>query len=142
MLDAAGGPEQKTARLGFVFDQHAHDVAAAGNADPEDKNHGSGVPSDDVIHLPKYFVTEERMPFTTREVLTPEGRVTLANKRYISPVYRKTLGPLAAVAALLMNPLGGWRPNDAEAMTLYEGDECKRRKMETAELMKLDALSE
>jgi hypothetical protein len=141
MLHAAEDSEQKTARLGFVFDQQAHDAAIA-RRHAEQEKHDASAQADDVIHLPKYYVTEERMPFTTREILTPEGRVALANKRYISPVYRKSLGPLSAIASLLMNPLGGWRPNDPEAMALYEDDERLRRKNETKELMRLEALKE
>ena len=139
-LGAAEGSDQKIDRLGFAFDQHAHDVAVA--AVLEKQNTGSLEQADDIIHLPKYIVSEKRVPFVARDILTPEGRVTLAEKRYISPVYRKTFGPLSAIAGLLMNPLGGWQPNGPEAMALYEDDERMRRGNETKALMRLDALHE
>ena len=141
MLHAAEETEQKTVRLGFVFDQQAHDAAIA-RRQAEQEKHDASAQADDVIHLPKYYIIEERSPFTTREILTPEGRVAIANKRHISPVYRRTLGPLSAIASLLANPLGGWRPNDPEAMALYEDDERLRRAKETKDLMRLDALKE
>ena len=135
--------DKKIARLGFNFDQHAHDLAVAADETNifSDKNEFAVSP-EGVILLPKYTVNEKRMPFTERDILTPEGRITLANKRYISPVYRKTLGPLAAIASLLMNPLGGWRPNDREAMTLYNDAEQKRRNSAMRELFELEALRE
>jgi len=139
ILVAAEDSDKKVTRLGFAFDPKVHDAAiSSAFVGVEGENRGS----DDVIHLPKYFVTENRVPFTQRDILTPEGRVQVANKRYISPVYRKTLGPLAAVLGLFMNPLGGWQPNDPEAMVLYEDAERKRRNTETKELMQHDALKE
>jgi hypothetical protein len=138
-LHAAEEPEQKIARLGIGFDQHAHDAAvAAAQADSKSEDRGPRVLSDGVICLPKYFVTEERMTFTTREILTPEGHLAVAKKRYISPVYAKTLGPLSNIYALIYNPLGGWHPNDAEAMTLYLDAEQKRRNTEMKDLLTLD----
>jgi hypothetical protein len=141
-LCAAEDSRSKIARLGFAFDQRAHDAAVAADkarADLERENDEQVILSDGVIRLPKYYVNEERMPFNKREILTPEGRLAVAKKRYISPVYAKTLGPLSAVASLLANPLGGWQPNDPEAMTLYYDQDQKRRNAEMKELIKLDA---
>jgi len=138
-LSAAEDAEQKLARLGFAFDSHAHEVAvAAAEGEPEK---GKGGPSD-VILLPKYFVTEKRLPFTEHEILTPRGRLELAKKTYLSPVYRKTFGPLSAVLSLINNPLGGWHPNGPEAMVLYEEAEQMRRNKDMKDLMQLDALHE
>ena len=137
---AAEDLENKVARLGFKFDQRAHDAAvAAAKASSEREDRGPEVLADGVIRLPKYYVNEERMPFSTREILTPEGQLAVAKKRDISPVYAKTLGPLSAVASLLMNPLGGWQPNDPEAMALYKDEEQKQRNADMKALMRLDA---
>lgn len=137
---AAQDPENKVARLGFKFDQRTHDAAvAAAKAASERDDRGPEVLADGVIRLPKYYVNEERMPFNSRDILTPEGQLALAKKRYISPVYAKTLGPLSAVASLIMNPLGGWQPNGPEAMTLYKDEEQKQRNADMKALTKLDA---
>jgi len=138
-LCAAEEADPKLARLGFAFDQRAHEAAvAAANADQESEKHGPG----DVIRLPKYFVTEKRLPFTEREIQTPKGRLELAKKTYLSPVYQKTFGPLSNIYALFYNPLGGWHPNDPEAMALYQDADQMRRNQEMEALMRLDALQD
>jgi hypothetical protein len=138
-LSAAEDSEQKLTRLGFAFDQHAHEVAVATTGvEPGPGKRGTG----DVILLPKYYVSEKRLPFTDHEILTPQGRLELAKKTYLSPVYQKTFGPLSAVLSLLNNPLGGWHPNGPEAMALYDDAEQMRRNKEMKELVRLDTLVE
>jgi hypothetical protein len=96
----------------------------------------------DVVRLPRYTVTEEPVPLEERELLTSKGRIDVATKRYISPIYGKTLGPLMAVASFLNNPLGGWSANTPEAMSLYADDEWKRRNARTKELNELAEFAE
>ena len=52
------------------------------------------------------------------------------------------MGPLAAVAGLLVNPLGGWNPNGAEAMALYEDNRAKQRNLRVNELTALGELAD
>jgi len=142
-LSAAETVDEKTARLGFAFDPLGNDAAVtAPVANGEGETLGPGTLADGVIRLPKYIVTGERMPFTARELLTPEGRIAIAKKRYTSAVYQKTFGPLSNIYALIYNPQGGWNPNTPEAMALYEDAEQMRRNQEMKELMRLDALTE
>jgi hypothetical protein len=143
-LGAADDSEKKVARLGFAFDPKAHEaaVAAAANGESASENPGDDPSSSDVLHLPKYTVTGKRVPFNERDTLTPKGKLILAKKTYLTPAYQKTLGPLSALASLIMNPLGGWQPNDPEAMSLYEDAEQKRRNTEMSELVHSATLSE
>ena len=128
-------------RLGIHFDQKAHDAAVAKKraldggifAEPHDA---------DVIRLPKYVVKEERFPLEEYELLTPKGRVAVAEKRYLTPIYQKTVGPLMAIATFLNDPLGGWRPNAPEAIAIYEDFENVRRRERTKELTSLAALAD
>jgi hypothetical protein len=53
--------------------------------------------------------------------LTDGAKLEIAEKRYISPLYRVTFGPLSQVAAYYFNFLSvlhGWHPNEAEALRL------------------------
>jgi len=139
---AAEDTDKKVTKLGFAFDQQAHDVVvAATSAAPFTENHEAEVPVDDLLQLPKYVVTGKSVPLQEREVLSPTGKLDLARKTYLTPAYQKTIGLLAAVASLLNNPLGGWQPNDPEAMALYEDTEQLHRKTEMKELADLAALS-
>jgi hypothetical protein len=129
----------RAARLGFKYDPQAHAAAATkkgGTAlDLEPAEPG-------VVRLPKYEVVERPLVFTEDEMLTPQGRVDLAKKRYLAPIYQKTLGPLAAVAGLLANPLGGWNANTPEALALYYDDDMKRRNAEMRDLEDVAGLAD
>lgn len=128
-------------RLGFHFDQKAHDAAVA--ARTKEGSAFLNVPVDpDVIRLPKYTVKDKKVWMTEGDMLTPQGKLEIAKKRYLSPVYQKTLGPLAAVAGLIHNVLGGWNPNGPEAMAIYEDNEALRRRNELADLAELAQLAE
>ncbi|ACB76409.1 hypothetical protein [Opitutus terrae] len=137
---AAEAQSERAARLGFRFDQQAHDAAVAArekggtlDLDPADP---------DVVRLPKYEVQERRIGLSENEMLTSEGRVALAKKRHLTPVYQKIFGPLAAVASLLNNPLGGWKPNAPEAMAIYEDNLALERRKEMADLAGLAAYAD
>jgi hypothetical protein len=138
----AGEPaDDKVARLRFAFDAYAQEMAvAAGKAAFTDEQPIGEFSADDMLHLQKMIVTERRQQLTERDLLTSKGLLDLARKRYLTPVYQKTLGPLSQLGAYYFNflaILGGWHPNDAEAMVLYENDAQKRRDTEMAELLRL-----
>ena len=97
-------------------------------------------PPADVVRLPKFEVRDRRIDLTEREVLNERGLIDTAKQRYLTPAYQKTFGQLSELALLYFNPLallGGWHPNDAEAMALYEQDERLRRMRRSDELLDL-----
>jgi len=90
--------------------------------------------------LPDFEVRDARLNLSERDVLTQKGLLSEAKQKYLSPVYQKTLGQLAAVAAFYFNPLaifGGWHPNDGEAAALYQEDERLRRRRDSEALIDL-----
>jgi hypothetical protein len=129
-------------RLGIHFDQKAHDAAVAAKKGAMDGGIFAEPHDADVIRLPKYVVKEERFPLEEYELLTLKGRVAVAEKRYLTPIYQKTVGPLTAIATFLNDPLGGWRPNAPEAIAIYEDFENVRRRERTKELTSLAALAD
>lgn len=135
--------ERKREQLGFKFDPAAHDAAVAtakartGSDDLAQEPLPPGV-----LRLPKYVVTDERVRLEEREMLTANGRVEFAKKKYLAPMYQKTIAQVEAVASLLANPLGGWAPNGPEAMAIYEDFEQKRRNGELKELTELAAFAD
>ncbi len=138
--------EDKVARLRFTFTPQARETAvAADNAASTDEQPAGEFTADDVLHLRKMIVTGRRQQLIERDLLTPKGRLDLAKKVYLTPVYEKTFGPLSQVAAYYTDFLaifGGWHPNDGEAMALYEDDAQKRRNTEMTDLMNLVRLGE
>lgn len=129
-------------RLGIHFDQKAHDAMVAAKKGPKEGGFSEEPHDSDVIRLPKYVVTDERFPLEEYELLTPKGRVAVAEKRYLTPIYQKTIGPLSAIATFLNDPLRGWRPNAPEAIAIYEDFENVRRKKQTKDLLDLAALAD
>lgn len=132
--------EGKVSRLGFVFDPQVRASALASAKKNENATSGDGAVPAGVVRLPRYVVTEQLLRLKPEELLTPDGRLETAKKRYLNRGYQKTLGQLAAVAGLLANPLGGWAPNAPEAMALYADDEQKRRDGEMSDLNELVSL--
>lgn len=132
-------PAGRAARLGFTYDPT---VRAAAQAEEKRATLELGPAEPGVVRLPNYEVVERPLIFTEDELLTPQGRVDLAKKRYLAPIYQKTIGPIAAVAGLLANPLGGWRPNSPEALALYYDDDMKRRNGEMRDLVGVARLAE
>ncbi|HVU22844.1 MAG TPA: hypothetical protein VHE13_01890 [Opitutus sp.] len=135
---AEDAPDNRVSRLGFKFDQQAHDaaVAAENSRQPADEPLPAGV-----IRLPHLQVTARAMP-AQKEMLTPKGRIEVAKRRYETPLYQAVVGPLEGLASLLNNPLGGWNPNAPEALALYEDDEQKRRNHEMSDLLDLAAFAD
>ncbi len=138
---ADAAEENASGRLGFSFDPGYREKAEAEDkAKLEAKRLGAIGTTEGILLLPKLQVEEDRVRIPEHELLTRYGRRELAKQRYLNPGYQKTLGRLAAVAALLANPLGGWNPNNAEASVLYEQDEDLRRRMEMDDLESLQRL--
>jgi len=135
-------PDSKLARLEIRFDQKAHNAAVAAKNTAAAADRETDVPPVGVLRLPKYVVTEERIRLEEREMLTGKGRVELAKKRYLAPMYQKTVAQIEAVATLLHNPLGGWAPNGPEALAIYEDFQQKRRNEETKDLTELAAFGD
>jgi hypothetical protein len=129
-------------RLGFRFDQKAHDAALAARAENGGEIFLNEPVDPDVIRLPKYIVKERNEPVTEDNVLTTEGKIERAKKRQLSPLYQKTLGPLTAVASLINNVLGGWNPNGREATLLEDDAQGLRRKHEMSDLNDLNRIAE
>jgi hypothetical protein len=127
-------------RLGFRFEAKAHDAAVA--ADSGSNSLAAEPPPAGVVRLPRHVVLGERVPFEGDDLLTPEGRIQVAKKRHLSPLYQMTFGPVAAVLSFLNDPLAGWHPNTPEAMALYQQAEQRRRSLREADLADLAALAE
>jgi hypothetical protein len=133
--------DDSASRLGFRFDRQAREAALA-KAKAESDALFAEAPDSDVVRLPKYLVTEDPVLLEEHEVLTPKGKIAVAEKRYLAPMYKKTVGPLMAIASFLNNPLGGWSPNAPEAMAIYEDFEAKRRRNRISELTELAELAD
>ena len=135
----------KNVHLGFKFDPKVHDaaVAAASRGAPND-NQEPVSSANEVLHLEKIVVTG-KVPLNSRDVLTPKGRLDFAKKTYLTPAYEKTFGPLGTLASYYFDFLavfGGWHPNDADAMALYNDADQKRRNTEMKDLEDLAALAD
>jgi hypothetical protein len=127
------------ARLGFRFDARAH---AAAEAVSGSDSLAAEPPPPGVVRLPRHVVIGERVPLGGDDLLTPAGKVEVAKRRHLSPLYRTTFGPLSAVLSLINNPLGGWNPNGPEAMALYEEAQRQRRSAQEADLAGIADLAE
>ena len=95
------------------------------------------------VILSPYLVTAPRVKLTEKETLTNKGRLALAQKQHITPLYRATFGPLSQLATYYFNwpsILGGWHPNEAEAMTLYRQEERLKMLDEMDSLIRLETL--
>jgi hypothetical protein len=91
--------------------------------------------------LPRMVISADRVHLNSEEILTDKGRLEVAQKRHLTPLYRATLGPLSVLAGYYMNPfslLGGWHPNEAEAMILYRQEEKLQRRDEMDSLIRLE----
>lgn len=131
--------DSKASRLGFKFEQAAHDAAVAADRARAAASEDPVPPG--VVRLPRYAVTTKAVPPEDR-MLTPKGRIALAERRYETDFYRAAIGPVEALASLINNPLGGWSPNAPEALALYEDEERLRRANEMSDLLGLADLAD
>ena len=133
----------RLSRLRIPFDQAAHVAAVQAKAKAAaDRRLLNESTDPDVLRLPNYTVTDERIDLEPNELLTAKGKVELAKQRYLTPMYQKTLGPVMAIATFLNNPLGGWKSNTPEAMAIYQDFEMLRRKRQLPELTALADLAD
>ena len=144
--DAGGEPQQEghlsaSVLLGFKFHPPARTIEDVTEAtQPTSPVFSDGV-SPGTFVLPPYFLNEARVKLTNKEILTDKGRLEIAEKRYISPLYRTTFGPLAQLATYYcdwLSILGGWHPNEAEAMALYRQQERRLMLDEMDSLIRLE----
>jgi hypothetical protein len=97
------------------------------------------------VILSPFLVTTPRVKLTERDILTAKGRLALAQKQQLTPLYRVTFGPLSQLAAYYFDwtsILGGWHPNQVEAMVLYRQEEALRKQREMDYLIRLETLDE
>jgi hypothetical protein len=99
----------------------------------------------ETVHLPPFFVHPRQDIPEEKEMLTDFGRLQFARKKFISPLYRATFGPLAQIGAYYLNflsILNGWHPNDAEAMALYRESERLQILTNFDDLRRIEELGE
>ena len=95
------------------------------------------------VQLPPFVVRETKVKLTEKDVLTDKAKLELAEKRYLSPLYRTTLGPLSQLAAYYFDwpsILGGWHPNEIEATVLKRQDERLEMLEELDSLIRLETI--
>ncbi|HWA87381.1 MAG TPA: hypothetical protein VG710_14230 [Opitutus sp.] len=132
-------PENRASRLGFKFDQQAHDATVA--AEHKRAESASATPPG-VVRLPTFVVKQKNLTDHAHEFLTERGRIALAEEHTETPMYRAVIGPIEAVASLVHNVLGGWNPNAPEAVALEADYEQRRRNREMNDLLDLAALAD
>jgi hypothetical protein len=99
----------------------------------------------DALLMPRFIVSDTQARLTDRDMLTDKGALELAEKEYISPLYRATFGPLSQLAAYYISPLSilsGWHPNVNEARALYRQDERLRMLAGLDSLISLEELDD
>jgi hypothetical protein len=102
-------------------------------------------PDPEVVKMAPVVVWGTRVKLSETDVLTDSGKLELAEKRYISPLYRVTFGPLSQLAGYYFNFLSifqGWHPNEAEAVTLYRQDERLKMLSELDSLIRLETIGD
>jgi hypothetical protein len=123
-------------RLGFKYNPVKESVSPPAAEVP--------VPDGTVV-MPKFLVRESRVKPTEEELLTPSEKLAAAKKENISPLYAVTFGPLSQLAGYYLNflsILGGWHPNDAEALVLYEQNVRVRKMNEFDDMVAMVKLAD
>jgi hypothetical protein len=95
------------------------------------------------VLLPTFVITERRVKLTEKSVLSDKGRLEIAEKQCLTPLYRVTFGPLAQIATYyfdFLSILGGWHPNELEARELYREEERLRMLSEMDSLIRLETI--
>jgi len=133
------------ARLGVSFSPPAKEGESTSAAPQPAPVVSPGPVTQGTVILEPYLVTTPRVKLTEKEILTNKGRLALAEKEQITPLYRLTFGPLSQLAAYYFDwtsILGGWHPNSREAMTLYRQDERLKMLDEMDSLIRLETISD
>lgn len=135
-----------TARLGISFSPPAAKETESAPASVPSFPTGSSEPiAPGIVLLDPYYISGPRVKLSEKQTLTGKGRLALAQKQQITPLYRLTFGPLSQLAAYYLNwpsILGGWHPNQAEAMTLYRQEERLKMLDEMDSLIRLETLGD
>jgi hypothetical protein len=130
-------PIASISRLGFSFETPSRKIE---NLHPSIFAYD---PIGPILVLPTMRVAAKRVDLSKTEVLSNEGRVQFAVRKYTTPLYRVTFGPLSQIATYYFNfltILNGWHPNEAEAMTLYLEDDRIRILSEADNLIWLESI--
>ena len=101
------------------------------------------MPDPEIVEMEPLIVSGTRIKLTEADVLTDTAKLAIAEKKYISPLYRVTFGPLSQIAGYYFNfltILNGWHPNEAEARTLYLEDDRLQMLDEMDSLVRLERL--
>ena len=133
LVSAAWGdePAPPATRLGIHFEPQAPAVSDNPILNPP-------APPAGVVELPRFDVKEMPLRIDADELLTAHGQLDDAKRRFISPLYAKTFGPLAQLGAYYLDffsILGGWHPNDLEALVLYDQDRRLKRMQDFNDLI-------
>jgi hypothetical protein len=102
-------------------------------------------PAAGVVIMPKFDVKDDRIRLADDDVLTNQGILASAKKEYLSPVYQSVFGPLVQVGTYyldFLSLLGGWHPNDTEALLFYQQHERLRKMGEWDDLIRLAKLTD
>ncbi|HVU17646.1 MAG TPA: hypothetical protein VHD32_12020 [Candidatus Didemnitutus sp.] len=97
------------------------------------------------MQLPSFVVQPRRDLPDEKEMLTDFGRLQYARRKFTTPLYRATFGPLAQLGAYYFNflsILNGWHPSDAEALALYRESERLEILTRFDDLTRLEELSD
>ncbi len=100
------------------------------------------------VRMAPVTVNQSRFPevkLRPTEVLSAKGEVDYAVQHYTSELYRATFGPLSQVATYYFNflsILGGWHPNEAEALTLHREAERIRINREIKDLIEIQQVKD
>ena len=107
-------PPSAVERLGFKFNPVK---------EPAAQTTASAPAPDGTVVMPNVLVRESRAKPTEEDLMTPAEKLDQAKRENISPLYAVTFGPLSQLASYYFNwlgILGGWHPNDAEALVLHD----------------------
>jgi hypothetical protein len=106
---------------------------------------GDITPAAGVIVMPKFDVKDDRIRLDNEDVLTNQGILASAKKEYLSPVYQSVFGPIVQLGTYYLNflsLLGGWHPNDTEALLFYQQHERLRKMGEWDDVIRLSKLTD
>ena len=136
-------PPDAKSRLSPVLAKQISSVLPAWSPPPPNPVVRLPPPDPEVVQMAPVIVWGARVKLTATDVLSDGAKLEIAEKRYISPLYRVTFGPLSQVAAYYFNFLSvlhGWHPNEAEALTLYRQDERLKMLGELGSLAELETI--
>jgi len=135
-LMGSDDPPSAAERLGFKFNPVKEPAPPATASAPA---------PDGTVVMPKFLVRESRAKPTEEDLMTPAEKLSQAKKENISPLYAVTFGPLSQLAGYYFNwlgILGGWHPNDAEALVLHQQNVRLRKMSEFDDMVEMVRLAD